>query len=440
MVESIKEAKKAQSDITLKTDNISSHLLKATVHITSNLVETIYTQTVELFKKQIQLLGFKKEEAPGEYLKENYKEEINNHLRNFLFKHLVLDFLMQQIRNQKIILTNYPRLTDIQIHPNKEADFIFNVSVADPIELKEWKHFVFRPPKRKLYKDLDKQVSLFLKKETTCFKKLRPEEIQEYDWVCFDANLLNKKQDRLLDQYKSNFWIKINNIEIKKPFQFSLLGKKVGDSFVTSVLPLKNNFSEDIETNQYPFLITIKAITKGNHLSLESFKTNFKLKSKLDAHKKLIEVFSYRNDISQRKAIIEELFHLLLSKHRFEVPKHFIIRRQEDILLSLRSLPDYQVYKMQKDFNEQVAMLAEKELKEEILIDQITYRENLKIDDKDIQHYLYLFNNNRLKEFVYFKPVLEKLENTDSPLQTSLLTQAALREKTLNHVIHVLTK
>jgi len=440
MVESIKDNKKAQSDISLKIDRISSHVLKATINITPNLVKTVYTQTIELFKKQIQLSGFKKKETPGEYLEENYKNEINNHLKNFLFKHLVLDFLMQQIRSEKINLANYPRLTDIKISESQESDFFFDISVADPIELKEWKHFVFRPPKRKRYKDLDKQVAIFLKKETTCFKKLKLEEVQESDWVCFDANLLNDKQDKLLDKYKSNFWIKINNKEIKKPFQMSLLGKHVEDSFVTYDFSLKNNFSENTETNQYPFLITIKAITKGNHLSLDSFKTNFKLKSKLDAHKKLIEVFSYRNDISQRKAIIEELFHLLLSKHRFEVPKHFIIRRQEDIMLSLKSLPDYQVYKMQKDFNDQVAMLAEKELKEEIIIDQIGYRENLKADEKDLQHYLYLFNNNRLKEFVYFKPVMEKIEDIDSPMQTSLLAQACLREKTLNHVIYVLTK
>ena len=346
---------------------------------------------------------------------------------------------MDEIKIKKIMLTNYPRLTNIKISNKKQAFFTFDLSIADPLELKEWKHFVFKPPKRKRYKDLDKQVDLFIKRETSLFKKHLLNTIQENDWVYFSATLLNNKKISLLDQYPSLFWIKVNNKYTTKPFQSLLINKKIDDTFITNCLPLKNEFSEETENNQFLFLIKIKAITKGNHFSLEAFKSNFKLKSKFDIHKKLIEVFSYRNDISQRKSIIEELFHLLLSKHRFEIPKHFVIRRQEDILHYLKHHPDYQVYKMQKDFLNQIEILSEKQLKEEILIDQIAYKENIKIEDKDIQNYLYLFNNNRLKEFIYFKPLLETIEDLDVPLQTPILKQSVYREKTLNYVIYTLS-
>jgi len=159
-----------------------------------------------------------------------------------------------------------------------------------------------------------------------------------------------------------------------------------------------------------------------------------------DIHNKLMEVFSYRNDISQRKTIIEEIFHLLLSKHRFEIPKHLILRRVEDILLALMKQPDYQVYRSQKDFLFQVEQLAEKQLKEEIIIDQITFSENLKIDLRDMQQYLHLFNNKRLREFVYFKAFIEKPDDLDTPINAHLLGQTVLREKALNHIIHTLTR
>ncbi len=438
-MESGKE-KISQKDPVLITTPVSAHLLKATIRVGSSLVNNIYTKTVKLYQKETLLTGFKKQKTPNEYLEENYKKAIENSLKNFLFKHVVLDFLMEQIRIKKISSANYPRLTQITMTPKKEISFFFELSLAEPLELKEWKYFVFRAPKRKRYKDLDKQVDLFLKKEISFFKKKLTDTIQEDDWVYFEAMLLNGKEKNQEDQIKSIFWIKIDNKYITKPFQSCLIEKKIGDSFITNTLPIKNDFSEELEYNKYPFLIKIKAITKGQHFSLESFKSNFKLKSKAEVHKKLIEIFSYRNDISQRKAIIEELFHLLLSKHRFEIPKHFIIRRQEDILYSLKHHPDYQVYKLQKDFYKQIETLSENQLKEEILVDQIAYKENIKIDTKDLQNYLYLFNNHRLKEFVYFKPLLENIDDMDTPLQTGLLKQSVLREKTLNHIIHVLTK
>jgi len=105
----------------------------------------------------------------------------------------------------------------------------------------------------------------------------------------------------------------------------------------------------------------------------------------------------------------------------------------------LRLQPDYQVYKSQKDFPEKVAILAEKLLKEEILIDQITYKENIKVTSNDINHYLTLFNNSRLREFVYFKPLFEPIEDSDKSLSESFLKQAIQREKTLNYIIHTLT-
>jgi len=181
-------------------------------------------------------------------------------------------------------------------------------------------------------------------------------------------------------------------------------------------------------------------IAKGKHLSVEALKSNFKLKSKASIHKKLIEVFSYRNDLSQRRSIIEEIFHLFFSRHRFEVPKHTVLRRQEEILFSLKKQPDYQVYRMRKDFIHYVELLAEKQLKEEILIDQIAYQEDIVITDEDVSNYLSLFNHERLKEFVYFRPNIGQLEETTTPVHVGILEQAVLREKTLNYVIHTLTR
>lgn len=422
------------------TKKMSSNLWKAEVKVDSSIVKSLYNQTLKVFQRDTILPGFKKESTPISYIEKNYKNAIESNMKNHLFKHLVIDFLMDELIKEKLTLANYPRLTNAYLEVNKEAKFSFDISIATPLPLKEWKYFIFRAPKRKRYKDLDKQVALFIKRETTQQKKIKYNLAEEGDWILFQAELVNNQNQTLLSNYKGHFWVKINNKYIKKPFQTLLKDKKIGENFITNHLPIINDFSDAEENNNYSYKITIKKIAKGNNLSLDSFKSTFKLKSKAEVHNKLIEVFSYRNDISQRRSIIEEVFHLLLSKHRFEVPKHFSVRRQEDILSYLKKHPDYNVYKLNKDFHEQISMLAEKQLKEEILIDQLAYKENITIDHEDVKNYLYLFNNNRLREFVYFKPILEKIEDSDFPLQTGLIKQYVLRETTLNHIIHELMK
>lgn len=174
-------------------------------------------------------------------------------------------------------------------------------------------------------------------------------------------------------------------------------------------------------------------------MSLEFFKQTFKLKTRADVHKKLIEVFSYRNDISQRRSTIEELFHLLFTKHRFEMPKHIITRKKESLLSIIKRQSDYNIYKNNKSFDTHLTLLAEKMLKEELIIDNIGCTEEIEVTSADIAHYLHLFNNERLKEFIYFKPFIDNIEDSNTPLHEAILAQAVLREKTLNYILHTLS-
>ncbi|MBU1008276.1 hypothetical protein KKA53_04340 [Candidatus Dependentiae bacterium] len=436
--------------IMLSTKSISSHLVEATVVLSAKTIQAIYKQAAYLYAKSAQPQGLKNITLPLDFIEKELADRISCNVKNFALKHIVIDYLLNQISNKKISVANHPRLINMTCSPNVGGLYTFELSVASPIPLKEWKLFTFKSPKRKRYKDLDKQVDLFIKREHDKFKKQDQEVVENNDWVNFEATITDDCKKPILPHHgdstspqncihRANFWIKINVSHLEKPFHMNFIGKKAGDSFTTSEIPTDEEFYDTL-TARCCFLITIKSLAKGSHLSVEAFRTIFKLKNKAETHNKLIEVFSYRNDISQRRSIVEEVFHLFFSKHRFEIPKHLTIRKQESLLDMLRKQPDYQVYKSQKDFHEKVATLAEKLLKEEVLIDQIAHKEGIKASSKDIRHYLTLFNNSRLREFVYFKPAFEPIEESDTPFPESALRQAVLREKTLNHIIYTLTR
>ncbi len=400
--------------LTFTATKQSSHLLRITIDIDKNVSHAVFLQTVELFKKG-PLDGFNLKQASAEYIQEMYTEEIIGHTKDYFLHHLVIDFLINEIIARKIAMVNYPRFVSIEAASDKKLSYNFDISIADSLELKEWKHFAFRSPKRKRYKDLDKQVCAFVENRHALAHKPNYVIVEEDDWVLFDAILLNNDLKPLHNGCCGSFWIKLGQNEASDAISRQLLNKSVGDNFQTSSFSIYTPSHQSGEC-AYMFLITIKALIKGSHSSLDVLKMTFKLKNKTDIHNKLMEIFSFRNDVSQRQAIVDEVFHLLLSKHRFEVPKHLTLRREEDIIATLTRQPDYHVYKAQTDFHASVEMLAEKQLKEEIIIDQIAYSENIRTDIKDITNYLYLLNSKRLKEFIYFKPMLEHIEETSNPL------------------------
>lgn len=416
----------------------SSHLGRAVITVSPLFIRELRSHIINLYQKSIRPRGIESKSVSTRYVLEQYGAHINESLSRYLLKHYVIDYLNKSIETQKLHVANTPRLSSMTTEEDTYK-YHFELSLHRGIELKEWRIFNFKPPKRKLYKDLDKQVELFLDREYEKPTVATSDKVQNNDWVLFDLTIVGDNNKLLKTNTTTSYWIKICTKYVTSLFQESFIDKKINEQFAFTNLSFEEGL-DDYISPKLTYLVKIRGVSKGNSFILDAFKHLFKLKNKQDVHKKLIEVFSYRNDLSQRKSIIEELFHVFFSKHRFEIPKHLILRKEEDILTFLKKLPDYHVYKSQKNFWRQVSLLAEKQLKEELLVDQISYIENITASDYDIESYLTLFNHERLKEFVYFKPAADILEQTGIPLSYMILAQAVRREKTLNHLIALLSK
>lgn len=410
-----------------------------TISIPEAYVNRLYSQASFAQQSRTHTHGFSKGTTPLAYIEKNFQPHLLEHIKEFFFKYFVIDWLYQEIANHKILIAGEPRLIDISIQPNQPACYSFSLTLAQPIPLQGWKRLPFKAPKRKNYKDLDRQVKNFLKEEQKQQKEYVNNGIQLSDWVHFSVCILDHEKKPLFDNYVERLWIKIGTEEADSPFQKMFIGKKIGEIFVTNESCLQEYFSSHIDTH-YPFKIKILSYTPHAYFGVDHFKKHFRMRNNIEIHEKLIEVFSYRNDISQRRSTAEEALKLLLSRHSFEVPNHLILHKQKEILDAIHDNPDYQVYKMQSDFQEKVRKLAIKQVKETIFSHQLSYYEGITASIGDVIGYLNLTKRARTKEFIYFEPPSTKFLGQEVPISASLLEQSCLREKTLNHAIYYLTK
>jgi len=420
-------------------EKISSSLLEISVSVPPLITKELQEKAILAFKNKIKPQGLDNYDISPSFILDRYGSSINRTVEHFALKHLILDSLHQELKIKKILIVHQPRLTNCLITDNNSLIYTFRVSTLDVPLVNEWKKLPFKSPKRKLYKDLDKQVETFCDREGKLFDNDKKNCIEDGDWIELEATILDRQNKPIIDGLTQRYWFKFSITYITDAFKQNFFEKTVGDSFITNNFHASDTETETLSEHS-PHRVTILSISKGSHFSIDLFKSIFNLKSKLEIHKKLIEVFSFRNDISQRKSIVEEIFTLLLSKQRFEIPQHLILRKQEDILSSLREFPDYHVYKAQKNFTRQLEKLAEKQLKEEVIIDSISFKEGISITRDDIKSYLHLFNHDRLREFVYFKPDLDKFEELDDPIPEQILSEAVMREKTLNTIIYQLSR
>ena len=175
-----------------------------------------------------------------------------------------------------------------------------------------------------------------------------------------------------------------------------------------------------------------------NHFCFDHLSSHFQLSTVEELHNKLIEVFSYRHDISQRRATAEQALALLLSKHQMELPKPFLDDATQRVLHTVQQNPDYDVYRKQKEFKTWIRQLAEKQLKESLMIDALAYHESITVTPEDLAYFLNNTLRNRTREFLYFEPYIEIRNGLYTLIPEQALFQSCLREKTLNFVIGVL--
>lgn len=425
---------------TIENNYKQSTLCCATIIVSKVLVNSFFEETAQTLQSSVQAYGFRQGAVPLEYIGRQYKTNILDHLKEFFFKFGIINFLFQEIRTQKLLVAGEPRLVDIVLDYDNNARFVFELTLFPSLELLEWKYFPFKSPNRKNYKDLDRQVDAFIQEEKNRFDKhLAGQPIEVGDWINFNVMVVTSKNEPLHDSFIQNFWLKLGDEEVEGHLRELFVGRYKGEEFVATNKGLQDYFSDQLRTYYY-FRITVVDVVPYNYFCFEQFKDHFKIKTNKDMHKKLIEVFSCRNDISQRLAMVEEAFRLLLAKHRFLPPAHLVLRQQKIILSAIQRNPDYNVYRKQKDFNFWIQQLAEKQAKETLIIDQLIYNENIVVDHEDIVNYLNLDKRPRMREFIYFNLPDTKRDGQEMPWPHYELSRICAREKAINYVIYHLTK
>lgn len=420
-------------------NQICDNFYNAIVTIPSEIISAAYDSAIKIQAKNIKPYGFHHEKAPYEYIKQNFEKNIISHLEEFFIKHFVLSFLYAKIKDSKINMAGDPRISEIKINPGQDAKFIFEISVFPPIEFQNWKYYAFRAPQRKNYKDLDRQASDFIKEEKIQ-KKDSEILVKIGDWVSFDVWIVDETDLKpIFCGHKENLWLRIGDEEVDIEAQKLFLGKKIGFTFFAESETIQEYFGNSIGSN-YTFGIKIKEILSNEFFCFEQFKKQFRLKTKKEILNQLIEIFSFRNDISQRQATVEEAFKLMFSKYNITVPNHLILRQQKKLLCDIQKNPDYHVYKKQDNFDDNIKKLAEKQIKEMILIDQLSNKEKIKITEEDISSYLNLTKRARTKGFIYFKLPETTLDCQEIPVSSEVIAQQALREKTINFIIYNFTR
>lgn len=416
----------------------NSYFFKVT--IPSDITEGFLALATKNHQNHIHSAGFKKGLAPLSYIQENFKDPIINHLKDLGLKFFGINKLIQHIRLKKIVLAGSPELRDIEVDSAGNITYVFEVYVPKEIYIQSWKYLPFKPVARKKYRDIDKQVTAFMQEEEEIKKQYNPDKgIQVGDWVLFKTWIIDDQNNSIFQENAQSVWLKIGDEEPDVEFQKIFLGKKIGETLLTRDSGIQRYFCENAYAD-YTFGIKIEDIVPTQYFSFDAFKQYFKIKNNKDLISKITEVFSFNNDISQRRIIAYEALGLIIRKNQIILPDQAITTKRRQILYDLQSKSDFMVYKSDPDFEQNITNMAIRQLIDNVIVETIGYQDNISISHNDIKTILQLTQRPRLKDFLYFPFLKTQIQGQEFPVEYESLYHYALKEKSVNHIIHHLTK
>lgn len=408
----------------------------AQVTVSKHIIKKLFDYLVCLQRPHVVTPGFSYGQVPLSYIEQEFHSTLLTFLKEFLLKFCVLNFLWNKIRESKLVVIGSPVLRSIHLQHDTDAVFLFDFTVFHNLAMQEWKLLPFKSPKRKNYRDIDRQVELFIKKES---EVVAFDQIEHGDWVYFSLTILDSDNKPLIDNFEQYFWFRLQDEEVENILQSRLLNKKIGDAFLLDKTAFYDSLTIHID-GIFPLLLRIEHVIPYRTLCFEKMKKHFRLKTQKDVARKLIEVFSFRNDLSQRHLIVDEAFKLLLNKHRFIPPHTLVLHYEELILNDIKKKLDYSVYKKEKKFSNYVRMLAEKQVKEVLFSEILAHTENLNIVNEDVYNYLNLTTRQRTQQLLHFNLPIAKINGQEIPWSEELIKHTCFREKALNYMIYYLTK
>lgn len=410
------------------------------VSVPAQITKNFFDLATQKQQSTIQPLGFKQGIVPVSYIQEHFKAPMISNLKDLGLKFFGINTLMQHIHQQKIVLAGTPILKTIDIDNFDNITYTFEAYTPKELYMQSWKYLPFKPIPRKRYRDIDKQVTTFLQEEDQIKSTYNPQQgIQVGDWVCFKAWLIDQNNKPIFNQYIANIWLRIGDEEPDLIFQKLFLGKKQGDHFFTDNSSLQYYFCET-SNSSYTYVVEIQDVVPYLYFSFDTFKHYFKIKTHKDLLAKITEVFSFNNDISQRRSIAFEALGLIIKKNHIVLPEAAIIEQKKQIMGDLQFKSDFMVYKMDPDFDSHITNMAKRQLLDGAVTESIGYQDNLHIGHQDIKALLQLTQRPRLRDFLYFPFIKSQIQGQEFPIDYESLYHYCLREKTVNHIIYHLTK
>lgn len=416
-------------EITKQKENEMNLKIETDKSIVNEKLDKVYNDT----SYKIKIPGFRKGRIP--------KNILNLHLGKDYFydktsEELIPECYLEAIKKIDIKPINQPEIKVIQIEEDKPLIFEATVQVMPEIKLGSFNKINIKKEDIKVTNtDLNNEIKRIQENQAK-LNVVKNRKSKKNDFLVIDSQgyiegkaIKGSKVEKQMVQLGKNTAPEFND---------KLIGCSAGDEKEIKILVPKDVKDKKIAGKEIIYKVKVNEIkekelpelnedfvkTMGNYKTLDDFKKD--IKDKLEKQVEMVNKNNYEGKLLEK---LTDICDVKVPKVLIEREMEYMTKSLEDDLKSKGlSLEDY--YKTIKTDKEKVKkeyeIVAEKRIKQELVLDKISQVENLQVTEKEVKDKIKILAKEMKQDPLKVEATLKKNNNLDG------LKESIKREKVID--------
>jgi len=393
------------------------------IEVSQEKVDEVIQKVTDQIRKKAKVKGFREGKVPIYLVKKLYREEIEEKS----IAKIIEDTLEKAIKEAKVEPLLRPKLEELgELKEGKPFNYSVLVEVRPEINIKK-EDYIGIEVERESDEINEEEVDKILHELRYSFSPLKRAEKEE---VIEDRSIAVIKfeaydGEELIPGHQAEaLFIDVGTGEFNEKVEKELIGKKEGDRFSVEVEYPEDGLNPLLAGKKVRYQIEVKEIYKRELKELDDefikslnigFETVEALRESIK--KRLLEDKKRRNEDRFRERLLEKI----LEKVDFKVPTRYIELKLYQLIDKIREGLERDGFSFDKlnismdKLRERLYPIAEKQAKEELLLEKIAELENIEIPQEEIDKTVETISKNlrvsleQARGIVYFNILPKKL-------------------------------
>jgi len=361
------------------------------IEVPEDKVKQIIGEVTNELRKKAKVKGFREGKVPAYLVKKLFKEEIEEKS----VERIIERTLEEAIREKKLEPLLRPKLEEVgELKEGESFKYSVLVEVRPEIELKKEDYLGIEVEKEKdeiSEEEVDKLLNE-LRYTFAQLKKVEDEPIQER-YVAVVRFVAYDGEEPIPGHQADALYIDVGTGEFNEKVEEALIGKKPGDKFSVEVEYPEDGLNPLLAGKKVRYDIEVREVYKRDLKELDdefvkSLNMGFDSVEALreSVKKRLLEEKKRKNEDQFKERLLEKI----LEKVEIKVPKRYVELKLSQLIDKVREGLERDGYTFEalnismERLRERLYPIAEKQAKEELLLEKIAELENIEVPKDEV--------------------------------------------------------